>query len=128
MKITDQNMIRLGQALIAAGVVLILLPGGQGTLFAGLVTVGLGCAPIFTSIIHETPANFGRDVSMSMTGLQMACAYVGSCLMPPVFGLLAQHITAALYPYFLAVILVLMVVMAESLHRRTADRRRGLEL
>ena len=128
MKITDQNMIRLGQALIAAGVVLILLPGGQGTLFAGLVTVGLGCAPIYPSIIHETPANFGRDVSMSMTGLQMACAYVGSCLMPPVFGLLAQHITAALYPYFLAVILVLMVVMAESLHRRTADRRRGLEL
>ena len=128
MKITDQNMIRLGQALIAAGVVLILLPGGQGTLFAGLVTVGLGCAPIYPSIIHEPPANFGRDVSMSMTGLQMACAYVGSCLMPPVFGLLAQHITAALYPYFLAVILVLMVAMAESLHRRTADRRRGLEL
>ena len=60
MKITDQNMIRLGQALIAAGVVLILLPGGQGTLFAGLVTVGLGCAPIYPSIIHETPANFGR--------------------------------------------------------------------
>ena len=128
MKISDQNMIRLGQALIAAGVVLILAPLGQGTLFAGLITVGLGCAPIYPSIIHETPVNFGRDVSMSMTGLQMACAYVGSCLMPPVFGLLAQHITAALYPYFLAVILVLMVVMAESLHRRTADRRRGLEL
>ena len=126
MKISDQNMIRLGQALIAAGVVLILAPLGQGTLFAGLITVGLGCAPIYPSIIHETPVNFGRDVSMSMTGLQMATAYVGSCLMPPLFGLLAQYVTPMLYPWFLAVILALMFVMAESLHRRTAHRR-GIE-
>ena len=127
MKISDQNMIRLGQALIAAGVVLILAPLGQGTLFAGLITVGLGCAPIYPSIIHETPVNFGRDVSMSMTGLQMATAYVGSCLMPPLFGLLAQYVTPMLYPWFLAVILALMFVMAESLHRRTAHRR-GIEV
>ena len=126
MKISDQNMIRLGQPLIAAGVVLILAPLGQGTLFAGLITVGLGCAPIYPSIIHETPVNFGRDVSMSMTGLQMATAYVGSCLMPPLFGLLAQYVTPTLYPWFLAVILALMFVMAESLHRRTAHRR-GIE-
>ena len=126
MKISDQNMIRLGQALIAAGVALILAPLGQGTLFAGLITVGLGCAPIYPSIIHETPVNFGRDVSMSMTGLQMATAYVGSCLMPPLFGLLAQYVTPTLYPWFLAVILALMFVMAESLHRRTAHRR-GIE-
>ena len=127
MKISDQNMIRLGQALIAAGVVLVLAPLGQGTLFAGLITVGLGCAPIYPSIIHETPVNFGRDVSMSMTGLQMATAYVGSCLMPPLFGLLAQYVTPTLYPWFLAVILALMFVMAESLHRRTA-RRCGIEV
>ena len=126
MKISDQNMIRLGQALIAAGVVLVLAPLGQGTLFAGLITVGLGCAPIYPSIIHETPVNFGRDVSMSMTGLQMATAYVGSCLMPPLFGLLAQYVTPTLYPWFLAIILALMFVMAESLHRRTAHRR-GIE-
>ena len=127
MKVNDQNMIRLGQALIAAGTVLILLPTGQGTLFAGLITVGLGCAPIYPSIIHETPLNFGREVSMSMTGLQMATAYVGTCLMPPLFGLLAQYVTPALYPWALAVILVLMFVMAESLHRKTALRRRAMQ-
>ena len=127
MKVNDQNMIRLGQALIAAGTVLILLPTGQGTLFAGLITVGLGCAPIYPSIIHETPLNFGREVSMSMTGLQMATAYVGTCLMPPLFGLLAQYVTPALYPWALAVLLVLMFVMAESLHRKTALRRRSMQ-
>ena len=127
MKVNDQNMIRLGQALIAAGTVLILLPTGQGTLFAGLITVGLGCAPIYPSIIHETPLNFGREVSMSMTGLQMATAYVGTCLVPPLFGLLAQYVTPALYPWALAAILVLMFAMAESLHRKTALRRRSMQ-
>ena len=127
MKVNDQTMIRLGQALIAAGTVLILLPTGQGTLFAGLITVGLGCAPIYPSIIHETPLNFGREVSMSMTGLQMATAYVGTCLVPPLFGLLAQYVTPALYPWALAVILVLMFAMAESLHRKTALRRRSMQ-
>ena len=127
IKINDQNMIRLGQVLIALGVVLVLLPAGQGVLFAGLVTIGLGCAPIYPSIIHETPANFGREVSLAMTGIQMAFAYVGSCLMPPLFGLLAQYVTPALYPWFLAALLALMFAMAESLHRRTRDKRRAVE-
>lgn len=127
LKINDQNMIRLGQVLIALGVVLVLLPAGQGVLFAGLVTIGLGCAPVYPSIIHETPANFGREVSLAMTGIQMAFAYVGSCLMPPLFGLLAQYVTPALYPWFLAALLALMFAMAESLHRRTREKRRAVE-
>ena len=127
MKITDQNMIRLGQGVIALGVLLVLLPAGQTVLVAGLVAIGLGCAPVYPSIIHETPANFGREVSLAMTGIQMAFAYVGSCLMPPLFGLLAQYVSPALYPWYLGVLLVVMFVMAESLHRRTRDKREAVQ-
>lgn len=126
MKLTDQNMIRLGQVLIALGVVLILLPAGPEVLFAGLITVGLGCAPIYPCIIHETPANFGRSLSLAMTGVQMAFAYVGSCLMPPVFGLLAQYVSPTLYPWYLGALLVVMFVMAESLHRHTRAKRESI--
>ena len=126
MKLSDQNMIRLGQALIALGIVLILLPAGQNVLFAGLITVGLGCAPVYPCIIHETPANFGRALSLAMTGVQMAFAYIGSCLMPPIFGLLAQYVSPALYPWYLGVLLILMVIMAESLHRRTRAKRESV--
>ena len=122
IKLNDRGMIRLGQLLIAVGLVLMLLPTGNTTLFLGLITVGLGCAPVFPCIIHETPDNFGRALSMSMTGVQMAAAYTGSCLMPPVFGLLAQHVSPALFPWFLAVLLVLMTVMSEALHHKTARR------
>ena len=127
MKITDQNMIRLGQGVIALGVLLVLLPAGQTVLFAGLVAIGLGCAPVYPCIIHETPANFGRSLSLAMTGIQMAFAYEGSCLMPPLCGLLAQYVSPALYPWYLGVLLVVMFVMAESLHRRTRDKREAVQ-
>ena len=92
-------------------------------LFAGLIVTGLGCAPIYPSIIHETPLNFGRNLSMAMTGLQMAAAYVGSTLLPPFFGVLAQHISITLYPWYLLVGLAVMTVSAEALHRKTAAHR-----
>ena len=127
IKINDQNMIRLGQVLIALGVVLVLLPAGQGVLFAGLVTIGLGCAPVYPSIIHETPANFGREVSLAMTGFLLACACVRRGLLSLLSRRPAQHVTPALYPWFLAALLALMFAMAESLHRRTREKRRAVE-
>ena len=123
MKLNDQKMIRLGQAVIAIGTILMLLPLGDSFLFIGLILIGLGCAPIYPSIIHETPANFGADLSQGIIGIQMAFAYVGTCLMPPVFGVLGQHISFGLYPVFLMAILILMVVMAERMHRVTAEKR-----
>lgn len=115
MKLNDTQMIRLGQGLILCGVVCLLLPFGDMTALAGLVMTGLGCAPIYPSIIHSTPAHFGADKSQAMIGVQMASAYVGTCFMPPVFGFLANHISVSLYPVFLLVILLLMIVMHEKM-------------
>lgn len=115
MKLNDTQMIRLGQGLILCGVVCLLLPLGDMAALAGLVMTGLGCAPIYPSIIHSTPTHFGADKSQAMIGVQMASAYVGTCLMPPVFGFIANHVSVALYPGFLLVILLLMVVMHEKM-------------
>ncbi len=123
MKINDRNMIRLGQAVAAVGIVFVLLPLGDWTLLAGLVLIGCGCAPVYPSIIHETPENFGAHLSQAIIGVQMAAAYVGSCLMPPLFGLLGEHISMMLFPYFLLVILILMVFMSERLHKRVAEEK-----
>ncbi len=120
MKLNDVQMIRLGQGIIGLGVLVLLLPFGESVSLAGLILIGLGCAPIYPCIIHSTPAHFGADKSQALIGVQMACAYVGTCLMPPIFGLIANHISVALLPVFLLVILVLMVVMHEGLTRKTA--------
>ena len=120
MKLNDVQMIRLGEVIIGIGIVVMLLPFGQNLSLAGLILIGLGCAPVYPCVIHSTPAHFGADKSQSIIGIQMACAYVGTCLMPPVFGLIANHLTVALLPVYLLIILVLMVIMHELLCKKTA--------
>ena len=118
MKLSDRNMIRLGQILAALGLLLAMLPLGDHVLLAALILIGCGCDPVYPSLLHETPSNFGAALSQSIIGVQMAFAYIGSCLVPPLFGLLAQYVDIALYPFFLAVLLILMIVMTEALHRK----------
>ena len=117
-KINDTNLIRLGEALIGLGVVVLLLPFGRWAAMVGLVLMGLGSAPIYPCIIHSTPAHFGEENSQALIGVQMASAYVGICVMPPLFGILANHIGVFLLPWYTGAILVLMAVMCERLERK----------
>ena len=123
LKLNDTQMIRLGQAIVAVGALFLLLPFGEGGSLAGLVLVGFGCAPIYPSIIHSTPERFGADKSQAIIGVQMASAYVGTCLMPPVFGLIANHISVSLLPLYLLLILALMVFIHERLLKVTLKMR-----
>lgn len=120
MKLNDASMIRLGQGIMALGVVVMLLPLGEFAAIAGLLLIGLGCAPVYPCIIHSTPEHFGEENSQALIGVQMASAYTGTLLMPPLFGLLANHISVGLLPWYLGAILVLMAIMCEVLNRKTA--------
>jgi len=104
LKFDDTQMIHLGFGAIGLGIGLLFLPFGSVCSLAGLILVGLGCAPIYPSIIHSTPAHFGADRSQAMIGVQMASAYTGTLLMPPLFGLIANHISVGLFPVYLLAI------------------------
>lgn len=115
LKLNDSQMIRMGVVIIAIGLAVLLLPFGENVTLAGLIVVGLGCAPIYPSVIHATPHYFGADKSQAIIGVQMASAYVGNCLMAPLFGVIANHTTIALYPFYLLGLLLLMGTMHERL-------------
>ena len=119
LKLNDAQMVRMGLGLIAMGVVLLLLPLGETAALAGLLLVGFGCAPIYPSLIHATPGRFGAENSQAIIGVQMASAYIGNCLMPPLFGAAANHTTIAIFPCYLLVILILMGTMHETLQKGT---------
>ncbi|MDD6023961.1 MAG: MFS transporter [Oscillospiraceae bacterium] len=119
LRFNDTQMIRLGQGVILLGILLVLLPLGKTMALSGLIVIGLGCAPIYPSIIHSTPIHFGSGRSQAMIGVEMASAYVGTCIMPPIFGFLANHIGVFLFPIYLLVILILMAFMHERLLRKT---------
>ena len=118
--LNDSQMIRLGQGIAALGLLLLLFAPIDALSLAGLVIIGLGCAPIYPSIIHSTPAHFGTDKSQAVIGVQMASAYLGNVFMPPLFGLIARYTSIALYPVYLILLLILMIIMHERLCKRTA--------
>ena len=119
LKFNDVQMIRLGAAIILLGIITLLLPFDGIAAPAGLVLIGLGCAPVYPCIIHSTPVHFGADKSQAVIGVQMAFAYIGSSLTPPLFGLIANYIHIALLPVCLLLLLLLMTVMHELLLRNT---------
>ena len=118
MKLSDTSLIRIGQGIIVLGLIMIILPFSNTLSLVGLVVTGLGCAPIYPCIIHSTPARFGADKSQAIIGVQMASAYTGTCLMPPLFGLIAEHISMGLFPVFVGILLVVSVIMHEALCRK----------
>ena len=111
MKLGDKSMVWLGLGIITFGIALILLPLGDLLALSGLILVGLGCAPIYPSLIHATPSHFGAENSQALIGLQMASAYVGTSLVPPLFGVVADLADISLFPLYLLVLLLGMVVM-----------------
>jgi len=118
MKFNDNQMIRIGQGIVFVGIVLMFLPLGHKVALVGLIVVGLGCAPIYPCVIHSTPENFGAENSQAIVGVQMACAYTGNITMAPIFGIIANHISAGLLPFYLLIILGLMFVMHVQLLRK----------
>lgn len=124
-RVGDQQMVRGGFVTVGIGVVMLALPM-ETTLLAlvGLVVLGLGCAPIYPAIIHSTPVNFGRRNSQAIIGIQMAAAYTGSTLAPPLFGVISTWTGVWIFPVFLAVLVALGLLMSERLNRLVRRRDR----
>ncbi|QQZ61184.1 MFS transporter [Paenibacillus sonchi] len=117
-KLSSWKLIHIGQSILAAALITLMLPIQSEFSAFALFMVGFGIAPIFPNLTHLTPANFGKDISQSMMGAQMAASYVGITIMPPLFGLLAQGIGMKLFPYYLAALFVIMILSITTLIRR----------
>lgn len=117
-RLGDHKMIRLGLCGIAAGTVMVLMPFGELLPLCGLVVIGFGCAPIYPCQIHETPVIFGKRSAQTLIGMQMAFAYIGTTLMPPLFGLISDHAGLGVFPLFLLFFLIVMTLLTEQVHGR----------
>ena len=119
MRFSDRFLIRMGMGIITLGIAFMFVPYYSVFALVGFIVIGLGCAPIYPCIIHMTPDVFGRDKSQAMIGFQMAFAYVGFCVMPPLFGFIAERISIALLPAYLLVVLMFMAGMHEAMVAKT---------
>ena len=119
MKFKDRTLIRAGLAIISVGIVLLLLPLPSIVALIGFVVVGLGCAPVYPCIIHMTPELFGKERSQAMIGVQMAAAYLGFLLIPPLVGAIGDLVGIFLLPVCMLVIFIVCVIMHEIVVKKT---------
>ena len=118
LKLNDKIMVRIGLSIIALGIITMILPFSPIITLIGLIMIGLGCAPIYPSLIHATPASFGADKSQAVIGVQMAFAYIGTLSLPPFFGVIADLTTIALLPIYITILFLIMLIAFESLQRK----------
>lgn len=108
IKLNNQHLIRIGQVVIFLGVVVMMFFGSDEVQGLSFILIGLGCAPIYPSMLHETPQRFGSRISQSMMGIQMASAYIGSTCIPPIIGFLATEISFKIFPLSLFLLILTM--------------------
>ena len=125
-RLGDRRMIVIGACILTCGIVLLFIPADVEVAIAGFIVIGLGCAPIYPSIIHSTPANFGAENSGAIIGIQMASAYVGSTFIPPLFGLIANRLGFNILPVYLLIFVALMIAMTELTFAVTKKARRSV--
>ena len=121
LRFSDDTMVRLGEGTAIVGIILLLLPLHNLFLCVGLILTGLGCAPIYPSLLHATPQRFGKSLSQSLMGTQMSISYLGSTTMPPVSGFLSEKISMGLYPVLLLVFALCMTILTEKGRHCTAE-------
>ena len=116
MRIGNKTLLRMGQLLILSGVILLFLPLPPVSALLAVMLIGLGCAPIFPTMLVETPTRFGKNDAQSVMGFQMAAAYVGSTFLPPIFGFVAGKASLALLPLFVLGYVIALLVSSERLN------------
>ena len=116
-RLGDKKMIILGTVIALGGILLMGIPFLEVSI-AGFILFGLGCAPIYPSIIHSTPIRFGQERSQSIIGIQMAAAYFGATFMPPLFGLIANNVSLKLMPIYLIIFVLLVIIMMLRLDKK----------
>lgn len=121
MRMNGKQMIRLGLLLMLAGAGMLFLPGEGAA--GGIALLGLGCAPLFPALLHETPIRFGEEHAQELMGIQMAVAYTGSTLMPAVVGQAANWFGIGFYPWFLLAAGIAVVLCTERVNGILKGRR-----
>ena len=123
-KISTWKRIGIGAAILAPAVAIMLLPLPGIVSVIALFFIGLGNGSIYPNMIHLTPHNFGKEVSQAIMGSQIAFAYIGVMLAPPMVSLISALFGIKVYPVFLAVLYVIMIIALKCFINRLKKQGR----
>lgn len=127
-KVSNRVLIRSGLLVSLAGAALLMLPLPTFCSLIGFLLLGLGFAPIYPCMLHDTPERFGKEQTQKLMGYQMAVAYTGATLLPPLLGWLAAQTTVSILPFFTAFYIVFMLYGSERVNRIMKQRTAQSEM
>ena len=117
------KIIGISTLILFAALVLFVLPLPVFVSAVALFFIGLGCGPVFPNLTHLTPQNFGKDISQSVIGVQQASSYTGIMLMPWLFGVLAQAVSATIFPYYLLLLFTIFAIALSMLKKTVSGNK-----
>ena len=123
-RISTWKRIGIGAAVLAPAIAIMLLPLPGAVTVVGLFLVGLGNGSIYPNMIHLTPHNFGKEVSQSIMGSQIAFAYIGVMSAPPMVSLVSGLFGIKIYPVLLAIFYAIMVITLKCFINRLKKQGR----
>ena len=130
IRFTDMRLVHAGIAIVVVGCLVLVFPLPLWVTPVCICLLGLGCAPVYPSLIHATPARFGEELSGRAISIQMAGSYLGSIIMPPAFGFVASHFSVIVWPVALAFFvgsLLLCVCLLDYVTRRRLNKAFAVE-
>ncbi len=107
-KFNPMKIVFSGYAIVAIALLVLFLPVPPIVKGVGLFLIGFGNGPSFPNLSYITPIYFGKDVSRSIIGTQLACCNLGILIVPPIFGIIA-NISILLFPPFLLFFFIIMI-------------------
>jgi fucose permease len=114
-KLSNKHLIFSGILLVFVGALGLIIFDKQVPMTISFVVLGIGLSPIFPSMIHDTPKNFGEEQAQYVIGYQIAFAYIGGAIFPPVLGLLFGRLSIELFPYMIFLMACLLVISINAL-------------
>ncbi len=123
-KIKTWKRVFIGCVILAPAIIIMILPLGNIFAVLGLFLIGLGNGSIYPNMIHLTPHNFGKELSQSIMGSQIAFAYIGVMLAPPMVSLISGLFGIKVYPILLALLYVVMVITIKCFVNRLKKQGR----
>lgn len=124
VKVSNKILIRIGEIIILVEIVLLALPLPPLFALISFILIGLGCAPIFPSMLHETPTRFGKANAQQVMSFQMAIAYVGSTFLPPIFGFIASNTSISFLPFFIVAYIFVLLISSEFVNRAISQNKK----
>ena len=112
----------MGIGICGIATIIILLPLPSICAAVALCIMGVGIGPIFPNLTHLTPSIFGKKISQSVIGAEMAMSYVAYMGIPFIFGFAARRISITLYPWFILVMFVMALICILKLHKKALTK------